>query len=175
MADTIRSLADLNQRFADSGAEDISAQDMRDMFVSLMVHGEIGSGAKGAITLAAGYQAMDFDFAGAISRGLTIDTANKRIADVPVNLGAEVTLEVLFNGAANTTYDFAVIKNGSPVARLSGSCRIVNAAQIGLIVMSAAIDLAAGDVLQAAVRPATGTPTFTLLRGVLRCRRIGIE
>lgn len=175
MADTIRTLAQLNQMFADTGEVPVSPQDIRDLFVSLMVHGEIGSGAKAAITLAAGYQALDFNVAGAITRGITADTVNKQLSTIPVNLGAEVTIEVLFNGAANTTYDFAVLRNGSPIARLSGSCRIVNVAQIGFISMSAALDLAANDVLQAAVRPAAGTPTFTLLRGALRLRRIAIE
>jgi hypothetical protein len=175
MADTIRTLAQLNQQFADNTEGVISPQDIRDLFVSLMVHGEIGSGVKAAITLAAGYQSLDLTVAGAVSRGITVDTLNKQLSGIPVNLGAEITLEVLFNGAANTTYDFAVIRNGAVVPRLSGSCRIINAAQIGLIVMSSAIDLAADDVIQAAVRPATGTPTFTLLRAALRVRRIAIE
>lgn len=176
MADTIRTIGELNQQFADNIVGMCAPQDIRDLLVSLMVHGEIGSGAKAAITLAAGYQALDFNVAGAIGRGLTVDTVNKRINGIPVNMGAEVTLEVLFTGAANTTYDFAVIKNGSPVARLSGSCRNVTVAQGGSIVMSSSLDLAAGDTLQAAVRPtAGGTPTFTLFRGVLRVRRIAIE
>jgi hypothetical protein len=175
MADTIRTLGQLNQMFADTGDSLVSPQDVRDLFVSLMVHGEIGSGAKAAITLAAGYQTLDLTVAGAISRGLTVDTVNKRLSGVPVNLGAEITLEVLFNGAANTTYDFAVLKNGVAVPRLSGSCRIINVAQIGFIAMSASLDLAAGDTLEAAVRPASGTPTFTLLRGALRLRRIAVE
>jgi hypothetical protein len=175
MPDTIRTLNQLNQQLSDVGEVPVAPQDLRDLFVSLMVHGEIGSGAKAAITLAAGYQAMDFNVAGVISRGLTVDTANKRITGIPVSIGAEVTLEVLFTGAANTTYDFAVTKNGSPVARLSGSVRVVTVAQGASINMSSSLDLAPGDILQAAVRPAAGTPTFTLTRGALRVRRIAIE
>ena len=175
MADIIRTLAKLNQQFADNTEGVISPNDIRDLFVSLMVHGEIGSGAKAAVALAAGYQPLDFTVAGAVSRGITVDTINKQLSGVPVNLGAEITLEVLFNGAANTTYDFAVFRNGVLLPRLSGSCRIINVAQIGFISMSSAMDLAANDVLHAAVRPAAGTPTFTLLRGALRVRRIAIE
>lgn len=177
MPDTIRTLAQLNQMFAGTGDVPVSPQDIRDLFASLMVHGEIGSGAKSAITLATGYQPLDFTVAGNVSRGLTVDTANRWISGVPVNMKAEVTLEVLFQGATNTTFDFAVFRNPdtTPVQeqRVSGSIRIFNAAMIGSLCISAALDLNAGDKLQAAVRG--GAVSFTLLRGALRVRRIAVE
>lgn len=177
MPDTIRTLAQLNQQFADNTQAIISPQDMRDLFVSLMVHGEIGSGAKAAITLGTGYQALDLTVAGTVGRGLTVDTANKRIADVPVDLKADVALEVLFRGANGVTYDFTVFRNpdATPVqvTRLDASARITAAADIRCVAVSAAIQLTAGDKLQAAVR-ANGA-SFELLRANLKVRRIGIE
>lgn len=177
MPDTIRTLAELNSQFADNTTASIAPQDIRDLMVSLMVHGEIGSGAKSAITLGTGFQPLDFTVAGTVGRGLTVDIDNKWIADVPVDLKAEVTLEVQFTGANNQTYDFAVFKNpdGTPeqVTRLDLSERIVSASQRGACNVSAAIQLAAGDKLQAGVR--CNGQTFTLLRGLLRVRRIGVE
>ena len=177
MADTIRSLAELNALFADNGIGSITPQDIRDLMVSMMVHGEIGSLNKAAVTLPAGFTPLDFNAAGAVGRGLTIDTANKWIVSVPVAIKAEVSLEANFNGSNNTTFDFAVFRNPDGTAeqltRLSGSCRIVSAAMIGSVSLSAAIQLQPGDKLQAGVR-ANGA-SFTLLRGGLRVRRIGIE
>lgn len=177
MADTIRTLSDLNTLFGDTGEAPVSPQDIRDLFASLMVYGEIGSGAKSSITLGTGYQALDFTVAGNVGRGLTIDTVNKRINGIPVSLKAWVTLEVAFRGAINTTYDFTVFKNpqGTPeqLSRIDISERILNAAQIGKITATAAIQLAPGDTLQAGVR--SNGAAFELLRGVMRVQRIVIE
>lgn len=179
MPDTIRTIGELNALFADNNQGQCTPQDIRDLMVSMMVHGEIGSGAKSAITLAAGFQPLDFALAGVVSRGLTIDTVNKWIADVPVAMKAEITLEVSFQGANNTTFDFAVFRNPDTapeqLLRVSDSERIFSAAMVGCIKISSSIQLNAGDKLQAGVRPATGTPLFTLLRGLLRVRRIGVE
>lgn len=177
MPDTIRTLAQLNTLFADLGPVPVNTQDIRDLIISSMVHGEIGSLAKAAIVLGTGFQALDFNQAGAVGRGLTIDEANKWIADIPVPMKAEVTLEVSFNGANNQTYDFSVFKDSgsgfAPIARLDDSERIINLSMIGGCRVSAAIQLAAGDKLQAGVR--CNGQTFTLRRGLLRVRRIGVE
>lgn len=177
MPDTIRTLAALNTQFADNTQGIIAPQDMRDLFVSMMVYGEIGSGAKSSITLGTGFQALDFTVAGSVGRGLTIDTTNKLISAVPVAMKAWITLEIAFRGTLNTTYDFAVIQNpsGIPVdiARLDISQRILNAAQIATFTVTAAIQLAANDSLQAQVR--SNGAAFELLRGALRVQRIAIE
>jgi hypothetical protein len=179
MADAIRTLAELNTQFADNIEGICSPQDIRDLMVSMMVHGEIGSLARSAITLAAGFQPLDFHAAGAVGRGLTIDETNKWIADVPVDMKAEVTLEVSFQGSNNTTFEFAVFKNPDTapeqILRLTDNERIFSAAMVGTVKISSSLQLSAGDKLQAGVRPAAGTPSFTLLRGLLRVRRIAIE
>lgn len=179
MPDTIRTLAELNAAFPDNTVGATSNQDIRDLIVSMMVHGEIGSGPKSAIVLAAGFQPLDFTLAGVVSRGLTIDTVNRWIADVPCDMKAEITLELSFQGSNNTTFDFAVFRNPDTVPeqiqRLTDNERIFSAAMVGAVKISASIQLNAGDKLQAGVRPAAGTPSFTLLRGMLRVRRIPVE
>ena len=174
MPDTIKSLADLNAAFADNTNGVIAPQDIRDLMVSMMVHGEIGSGAKAAITLPLLYQQLDLTLAGLVGRGLTIDTANKRIADVPVAMKAWVDVEVAFNGANNTTFDFSVFRNGVQEARLTDSVRIVSTAMIGRVNFGASIQLAAGDALDLRGKSAVAA-SFTLLRAALRVRRIGVE
>ena len=178
MPDTIRTLVELNQMFADNTFGICSPQDVRDLILSMMVHGEIGSGAKSAITLGTGFQALDFTVAGTIARGLTVDTTNKWIADIPVTLKADVQLEVLFKGTNGVSYEFGVFKDSGSgfqqVARLdSPPIRILNAQMVGTLIISAGIQLAAGDKLQAGVR-ANGE-SFELLRGNLKVRRIGVE
>lgn len=177
MPDTIRTLAELNQQFGDNTQGVISPQDLRDLMVSMMVYGEIGSGTKAAITLGTGFQALDFSVAGTVGRGLAVDTANKWISDVPVDMKAEVVLEVQFLGANGVNYDFAVFRNpdATPeqLGRLDITERIINAAQRGAVNVAASIQLNAGDKLQAGVR--SNGASFTLLRGRLFVRRIGVE
>ena len=177
MPDTIRSLAELNQEFADNTSGVISPQDIRDLMVSMMVYGEIGSLSKAAVTLPTGFTPLDFNQAGAVGRGLTVDTVNKWIADVPVPMKAEITLEVSFQGSNNTTFDFAVFQNPDTtpvqIQRLTDSERIFSATMIGFCKIGASLQLNAGDKLQAGVR-ANGA-SFTLLRGRLFVRRIGVE
>lgn len=175
MPDTIRSLSDLNNLFADNTQGVISPQDIRDLMVSLMVHGEIGSGAKTAITINGTFAVLDFTLAGVVGRGITADTVNKRLSGVPVVLKPQIDFELDFNGATNTTYEAAVFVNGVQNLRLTAQDRIVSAAQIGHIRMSSSIQVQAGDFIDARIRSLSGTPTFTLLRGVLRLRRIGVE
>lgn len=175
MPDTIRTLAELNQMFADNTQGVVSPQDMRDLFVSMMVHGEIGSGAKSAITLSTSFALLDLTLAGAIGRGFTVDTVNKRLADTPVVLKAQVEFELDFNGATNTTYEAAVFINGVQNQRLTGQDRIVSANQIGHISFGTSIQLAANETIDARIRALSGTPSFTLLRCSLKARRIGVE
>lgn len=176
MPDTIKSLAELNTAFADNTNAAIAPQDIRDLMVSLMVHGEIGSLAKSAITLGTGFQALDFNQSGAIERGITVDTVNKWLV-IPIAGKYEIVFEVSFNGANNVTYDFGVFKDSgsgfAAIARLDDSDRIVSAAMIGGCKVSCSMALAAGDKIQAGVR--SNGATFTLRRGLLRVRRIGVE
>lgn len=177
MADTIRSLTELNSLLADNTSGAISAQDIRDLMVSQMVHVEIGSGAKAAITLGTGFEALDFTVAGVIGRGLSVDTTNKWIIDVPVDMKAEVSCEIVFRGVQNNDYEFAVFKDpaGTPdrQTRLDRTLRVVSNTQIVSHSWATSLQLNAGDTLQMGVR-ADGL-SFEMLFGLLRIRRIGVE
>lgn len=176
MADTIRTLADLNAIFPDNTQGEIAAQDIRDLVASTLPHAEIGSGAKASITLGTGYQAMDFTVAGATDYGFTVDTVNKWIASTPVTGKYRVQLEVAFRGAQNQTYDFTVFRNpdGTPdqLTRLNVQARPTAAADIRSLSVSAYVSLTAADKLQAGVR--CNGQAFELLRGGMRVDRVGV-
>lgn len=173
MADTIRSLAELNALFADNGQGNITPQDIRDLVVSTMVHAEIGSGAKAAITLAAGFNVLALDVAGAVGRGITVDTANRRLSGIPVAMKAVVHAEINFSGAQNTTYTFAVFQNGVQVQRLTRTARPSAVADIRQVSFSTSLQCAVDDTFD--LRVSAGMVSFTLLFGVLRVQRIGVE
>lgn len=177
MPDTIRSLVELDALFGDNSVGAITPQDIRDLMVSMMVHGEIGSGPKAAITLGTGFQALDLTVSGAVGRGLTIDTINKWITDLPCDLKAIVHCEIAFRGAQNQNYEFAVFRNPTTTpeqqARLDRVFRPLAAADIQQHSWSTSLQLFAGDTVQMGVR-ANGQ-TFELLFAVLRIQRIGIE
>lgn len=178
MPDVIRSIADLNALLADNGTGNLSAQDIRDLMVSMMVHGELGSGAKASKVLGTGYEALDFDVAGAISRGVTLDTVGGRISAIPVDMKVRMTLEVYFKGDAGENYDFTVFKDPDVAPAEITSMRrennaIVSAAQTYHLSYSVSVQLSAGDELQPAVR--SDSNNFELLFGLFRIERIGVE
>jgi hypothetical protein len=176
MADTIRSLSELNSLLSDNTIGALGVQDIRDLMVSQMVHGEIGSGAKAPVTLGASWDALDFDVAGVFGRGLNVDTANKLIDQVPVRMKAVLSLEVLFSGDAGESYDFSVWKDpaGKPsnITRMQRTLRASSAGETHAS-WSVGVQLEAGDVLQPAVRSASNE--FELLFGLFRVQRIGVE
>lgn len=178
MADTIRSLSELNSLLADNVLENIGPQDIRDLMVSQMVHGEIGSGAKGSTILGASWESLDFDVAGVFERGLNIDTGNRWINQIPVDMKAVLTMEVFFKGDAGQDYDFTVFKDptGSPVnitTMQRTGFRVVNADQTIHASWSVGVQLSQNDVLQPAVR--SNSNNFELLFGLFRVQRIGVE
>lgn len=178
MADTIRSIAELDTLLADNVDGGISPQDIRDMMVSQMVHAEIGSGAKADITLTGtNYRTLDLTVAGAVERGMNADPANKIIAGVPVRMKAIVHCEVCFRGAQNTAYEFSVFRNPltTPVQqdRLTRTLRPTSAADIVAHSWSTSLQLEQGDALQFGVKG--NNATFELLFAVLRVQRIGVE
>lgn len=174
MADTIRTLDELNVLLRDNGQEELSAQDIRDLMISQMVHGEIGAIGNDEITLGSGWQTVDLDTAGVVHRGLTLNTTDHRIEDVPVAMKADVQVHVTFLGADGESYDFAVFKNGGP-SQVVGAARTLvgNGARSVMGTWSVAVQLAADDTLQLGVRSSGNA--FTLNNGLLRVRRIAVE
>lgn len=178
MADTIRSLVELDALFADNVIAAITPQDVRDLMVSMMVHGEIGSGAQSSITLGTGWQPINLNVEGMVGRGITVDTLNQRLADIPVEMKAIVHCEVVFKGAAGADYEFAVWRNThtaepSMIDRMHRVLHVVTTTQTVAHAWSTSVQLEAGESLQLGVK-ADGQP-FELLFGVLRVQRIGIE
>lgn len=178
MTDTIRSLSELNSMLADNTTNAISPQDIRDLMVSQMVHGELGSAAKTSKILGTGYEALDFDVAGLFERGLNIDTVNKWINQVPVDMKAILTMEVYFKGDAGEDYDFTVFKDpaGTPseITRMAReNVHVVNGSQTIQLQWSTGVQLSQNDVLQPAVR--SNGNNFELLFGLFRVQRIGVE
>lgn len=178
MVDTIRTLAELNGLFADNNTQSVSEQDLRDLVLSQNVHAEIGSGAKTLITLGTGWQALDFDVAGAFERGVTANTVDSRIEGVPCTMKAVVTVEVFFKGEVGQDYDFTVFRNThSTPAQINTlnrlGMRVLDAAQTIQHSWSVGVQFSAGDSIQAAVR--SNGNDFELLFGLLRFQRIGVE
>lgn len=179
MADTIRSISELNTLLQDNVTGSLTEQDIRDLMVSMMVHGEIGSGAKAAITTTGAWQALDLDVAGVFERGLNIDIVNKWIDSVPVTMKAVLTMEVFFKGTVGQDYDFTVFSDpaGTPVniTRMQRTgFRVLNADQTIHATWSVGVQLSANDVLQPAVR-STASNDFEMLFGLFRIQRIGVE
>ena len=177
MADTIRSLSELNSLLRDNTTGGLTEQDIRDMMVSQMVHGEIGSGAKPSIALGPSWQALDLDVAGVFERGLNTDPANKQINQIPVRMKAILSLEVQFSGDAGEAYDFTIFKNPDTApANIQRMERTISVPAAGGSVhtsWSVGVQLEAGDVLQPAVRSANNN--LELHFGLFRVQRIGVE
>ena len=178
MPDTIRSMAELDSLLSDNAAGSISAQDIRDLMVSMAVHGEIGSGAKANKTLGADWEALDFDVAGTFVRGLNVDTVNKWIDGVPVTMKALLSMELFFKGDEDESYDFTVFKDpiGSPVniTRMErADVLLTDVDQTVQLSWSVGVQLTAGDILQPSIR--SNGNDFELMFGLFRVQRIGVE
>jgi len=174
MADTIRTLDELNVLLRDNGQEELSAQDIRDMVVSQMVHGEIGATGNSEITLGGSWQTVDLDTAGVIKRGVTLNTTAHRIEAIPVDLKAVVSVDVLFLGAAGESYEFVVYRDGGP-AQVIGAARTLHGAGATRVAYSwsVAAQLSQNETLELAVKSAGNV--FTLLNALLRVQRVGVE
>jgi hypothetical protein len=179
MADTIRTLSELNNLFSDNTIGGLGEQDIRDLVVSLGVHGEIGSLAKTSITLGGSWDVLDFDAAGASKWGLNVDTTNKWIDQIPVDMKAMLTLVVRFKGDVGQDYDFTVFRDPAGTApenltrMQSYGHRVLNASQTVMVYWATSIQLNQGDVLQAAVRSAGND--FELLQGIFQVQRLGVQ
>lgn len=181
MPDTIRSISELNSMLADNSSGFITAQDIRDLMVSQMVHAEIGTLGQASKTLGNGWEVLDFDKKGAFERGIVANTGEKMLSGIPVDMKAIVSLEVYFKGESGQDYDFTVFKipdgTGTPqnIARLErDDHRIVNAAQTYHLSYSVGVSFDQNDAIKAAVRSTSGN-NFELLGGILRFQRIGVE
>lgn len=175
MADTIRSLSELNTMLGDNLNGAITPQHIRDLMVSQMCYGEIGSGSKAGFNIGTGFQVVDCTVAGVVGRGLTADTTNKRISGTPVDMKAEVLVEVAFTGTNGRSYEFAVFRNGTEqLTRITDSVAFLTGIT-ARIAIGASIQLQANDFLDLRVRASAAASNFTLARARLFVKRIGVE
>lgn len=181
MVDTVRTKSELNGMFAD-GATGVNTQDLRDLMTSLAVYGGLGSLAKTQITLGTGYEPVDLDGAEVSVRNVTVDTVGKTLQlpslQSPANLEVLVHCEILFKGAVNQDYNFAVFRTpdgGGPseVTRLTRTFRVLNANQTVAHSWNTTINASGLDSFQLGVR--SNGNVFTLLAGVLRVQRMMFE
>lgn len=111
MADTVRTLAELNILLADNANNDISPQDIRDLMVSFnLCYGEIGvvDNASGLV-MDNTFMDCGLNTAGK-ARGVSV--SGQRLV-APVDGVYDIKYRVNFNSLLSTsgTYEFAVFKN----------------------------------------------------------------
>lgn len=171
MADTIRTIQELNQLLADNTTGDISAQDIRDILASMNVHAEIGL-ASWTSTIGTTWTKVPLDTAGAFSRGFAVDTVNNQIDETPVQLKADIYIEVQpTEPPAGEDLDFAAFVNGLQAA----TTRRGGFTAAGLYSWAVGVQLAQNDTVDLRVRGSTASQSVTLTRALLRAKRIGIE
>jgi hypothetical protein len=174
MADTARSLPELQSLLADNELGNISAQDLRDMLVSVLgCYGSIsvtgGTTAQGSLGTTP-VKLTPFDTDGDADN-MTPDSANDQIQ---VALAGKylVNLELSYSGTASTTFVTGISINGAPTA-FKAERAVDSGGNIGHVSVAAILDLAAGDVVAANVALlAPGAETITVKHGALVLSRL---
>lgn len=172
MADTKRTLPELQALLADNTAGDISPQDLRDMLVSIMgVYGSIviTAGVTGQ-TIASGVaeQMTEWTTDG-ISSGCTPAFASDQIT-IDNSGDYEIGFQCGFQGITNCTFEFTLYKNG--VTAAVGTQRKTSNADVGSCSFVCQITLAATDVLSIWVE-GDQNGTFIVAESQLAVKRIG--
>lgn len=174
MADTKRSVSDLQTLLADNAAGDISANDMRDVLVSCLgINGGIG-----IPTVSATSQAISGTtwtkvtmFVAEQSNGATGDHANDKIT-VDVSGNYMVTANFSMKSSINNvTFTFAVYKNGAITGLLSQR-KVGTGADVGSASFGGMVSCSATDDLELYVYADLGT-NLTLTVGQLTATMIG--
>ena len=173
MVDTIRTIGELNTLLADNATGDISAQDLRDVLVSQLVHTEIGRGAL-TTNIGTSYVKIPMTVAGTFERGFTANVATDQIDSTPVALKALITVEVQLGALdAGRTVDFAVFVNGVEAPKLTRTFTADYAPQH--LSWSVGVQLAQNDTIDLRVKADQAATGITVEFVVLRAQRIGVE
>lgn len=180
MADTIRTLAELNSLLADNVGGVISAQDIRDLVQSTLVHGVIGVLDNAVLTAATTTPANPDLFASELhARHIVTDVATNYWVQTPSELttakyilGFEVNL---VGQSADGLFTFALYKNGS--TKINQTERAVSISgtdsyQVSLSIPG--VTLAGGDTVELAVK-ADGNKNILISNGSLSIQRLGVE
>lgn len=169
MADTIRTRAALLTLLADNVTGDISAQDLRDMLVTLFgVYGEIlvFGGSTAQTGIGTSFTKMTGFAADGDSVGMTPAHASDQItAD---NAGVYcVIFSCSFSGSVNATFTFEIQVDGVTKSNGGAERKLSSGGDVGDVSLNAIITLAAAEVVIIAVK-ADGaskeiTPTYASL------------
>ncbi len=170
MPDTIRTIGELNALLSDNVSGDISAQDLRDVLVSMNVHTEIGRGSL-STSLGMAYVKVPMTIVGAFERGFVADVASDAITATPVNMKALVSVEVQIDDIqVNRNATFSVFINGAEETR---STRSFNAA--GHYSWGLGVQLAQNDTIDLRAHANGASTSIDIDMALLRAQRIGIE
>lgn len=173
MADTIRSRTALLALLADNTNGDISAQDMRDVLVSVhgvygAIYAENGSTAQTGISDTAAK--MTGFSANGISSGTTPDYTNNQIT-----LGSDgiylVFLQVSFTGTASKTFE-CQIRNNDGNTNYHSNRKLGATGDVGSASCLALLSCSANDVMSVYVLSSDGGSSFTINEAQLVVYRI---
>jgi hypothetical protein len=175
MADTARSLSDLQALLADNATGDISPQDLRDFLVtSLGVYGGIyvsdGAAAQGSIDTS--YTKIT-GFAGDAASS---DTTPDHTADT-ITIGVTgiyfVMANLSFSGTASVTFSVALYSQGVE-QDIHFARTISTGGDVGAAGLSGLISLTAADVLDLRIKASSGSGrSITLVQGNFSVRMVG--
>lgn len=177
MADTERTLAELQTLLADNTEQQIGAQDLRDFLVSaLMGYGSIF--VSGGVTPQALSQTpatlTAFTTDGDQGVNVDADVAQDRLV---VNVAGkyEAHLDVTFSGTIATTFAIGVAVAGSAQPHVKCEHRIENAADVVAVHCSGVLTLSAGQAVtaHASFLEAPAGQTITVKHASLWLKRIG--
>ena len=167
MADTARTLAALQTLLADNATGDISAQDLRDMLVSLQNdHGEMSVTSAIETSIASadtfypvlGTQALSSDaqnFTMPTNGRLTYTGNEVRTFHIAVSLS-------IVSAGNNKVYEFTVGKNGSALTAPTQARKIATGADVGSTALHAFTTMDTNDYLELMISNTTDTTNATL-------------
>ena len=181
MPDTIRTLGELNALFDDATIP--TNQDIRDAFLSMLVHGVIG------IIDNAVVQSVDTSYAGneivfpteLHARGVVANTVAGTLT-TPAELTTakyDIGWELNVQGQGNPNqgaFTVAVFKNGATkLNALERTFQIAGTEWEHVYCRVPGVTLAGGDTIQLAIISESGTKDVLIVNGQLSCQRLGLE
>lgn len=182
MTDTIRTLAELNDLFKDNSTEDVSTQDQRDMFQSMLVNGAIGVlNNVVPVTIGTGFTALTILNAQLHARHIAPNLVTSTLT-VPAELTtAKYTLAIELNiqaqGAPHAD-DFTFALFRLPTTKIASTERTLTVADSGFSQLSCTIPgqtIPGGEEIQLAAKAADGPSDLLIVNGSISVLRLGIE
>lgn len=167
MADTKRTIAEMQALLADNGAKDINAQRIRDMLVTLNPsHGELylSSNAVTSITDQVSYFPVAGTYALRVPMEWAMDVNGQlKYTGAPDQI-CHIAVSLSFTVASNNqTIDLTVRKNGTEITGAQQQRKVGTGSDVGSTALHTADRLSTGDYLDVAVRNLSSTANVTVL------------